>query len=203
MVAYIAMYYTCNTECLKEIGAIVQNYGSTVPKTVYRGQSKQDTTIDTRKPFVSTSPDKEMAQQFVEREWDPERKVGNLFTIHLQGAKWLSTRSIRFTLSDGVKEELRTIVGNKPIQKEKDYTLDEFFPRIRPLLKNLLAEGEEILVLTGPFYTDKSKTTEGFKTTAPNEFETWRGGRRKTWKGKGRGRFTRSLKDRKTRRRNK
>jgi len=200
MVAYIAMYYNCDTSCLNEIGAIVKKYGSTEPKTVYRGQSKKDTTIDNRKSFVSTSPDKEMADAFVEREWEPEKKVGNLFTIHLENTKWLSTRSIEFTLDDKVKEELRTIVGNKPIQKEKDYTLDEFFPRIRPLLKELLDEGEEILVLTGPFYTDMSKTTEGFKTVGPNEFEAWRGGRRKTRKGKGRGRSTRSLKDRKTRR---
>jgi len=191
MVAYIAMYYTCNTECLKEIAAIVKKYGSTEPKTVYRGQSKKDTTIDNRKSFVSTSPDKEMADAFVEREWEPEKKVGNLFTIHLENTKWLSTRSIEFTLDDKVKEELRTIVGNKPIQKEKDYTLDEFFPRIRPLLKELLDEGEEILVLTGPFYTDMSKTTEGFKTVGPNEFETWRGGRRKTRKFKRRAKKTR------------
>ena len=191
MVAYIAMYYNCDTACLEQIGDIVKKHGLTVSKDVYRGQSKQDTTIDTRKPFVSTSPSKEMAEQFVEREWEPERKVGNLFTIHLRGAKWLSTRSIRFTLSDDVKEELRTIVGNKPIQKEKDYTLDQFFPLLRPLLKNLLAEGEEILVLTGSFYTDKSKTTEGFKTTAPNEFEAWHGGRRKTRKFKRRVRKTR------------
>ena len=194
MVAYIAMYYNCDTACLEQIGNIVKKYGLTVSKDVYRGQSKQDTTIDTRKPFVSTSPSKEMAEQFVERDWSlPEgkQKVGNLFTIHLRGAKWLSTRSIRFTLSDDVKEELRTIVGNKPIQKEKDYTLDEFFPRIRPLLKELLDEGEEILVLTGSFYTDKSKTTEGFKTTAPNEFEAWQGRRRKTRKHKRRSKKTR------------
>ena len=198
MVAYIAIYYNCDKACLEQIGAIVKKYGSTDPKTVYRGQSNGDAVIDSRKPFVSTSPSKEMAEQFVEREWEPERKVGNLFTIHLENAKWLSTRSIRFTLSDGVKEELRMIVGNKPIQKEKDYTLDEFFPRIGPLLKELIDEGEEILVLTGPFYTDMSKTTEGFKTVGPNEFETWRGGRRKTRKHKRRARKTRRPKPRKS-----
>ena len=191
MVSYIALYYNCDSSCLNEIGAIVKKYGSTDPKTVYRGQSKKDTTIDNRKSFVSTSPDKEMADAFVEREWEPERKVGNLFTIHLENTKWLSTRSIEFTLSDQVKKELRTIVGNKPIQKEKDYTPDEFFPRIGPLLKELLDEGEEILVLTGPFYNDMSKTTEGFKTVGPNEFETWRGGRRKTRKHKRRAKKTR------------
>ena len=179
LVSYIALYYNCDRSCLNEIGAIVKKYGSTEPKTVYRGQSKKDTTIDNRKSFVSTSPDKEMAEKFVEREWEPERKVGNLFTIHLEKTKWLSTRSIEFTLSDEVKEELKKIIGNKPIKKDRDYTLDEFFPRIKPLVEELVADGEEVLVSTDEtFYSDVSKKAKGFKKIGENEFETWRGGRR-------------------------
>lgn len=175
MVAYIAIYYNCDTRCLKQIGDIIKNYGSTTSRVVYRGQSKKDATIDNRKPFVSTSPSKEMAEQFVERDWSlPEgkQKVGNLFTIHLEGAKWLSTRSIDFTLDDNVKKELQAIIGTSLIQKDRDYTLDEFWPEIRRLLTDLLAEGEEILVLTGGTF----KNTKGV-----GEIETWySAGRRKT-----------------------
>ena len=173
MVSYIALYYNCDSSCLNEIGAIVKKYGSTDPKTVYRGQSKKDTTIDNRKSFVSTSPDKEMADAFVEREWEPERKVGNLFTIHLENTKWLSTRSIEFTLDDKVKEELKKIIGTNLIEKDRNYTLDEFFPRIKPLVEELVADGEEILVST-------DGKVKGFKKIGENEFEMWRGGRRKT-----------------------
>jgi hypothetical protein len=181
MVSYIALYYNCDTSCLNEIGAIVKKYGSTDPKTVYRGQSKKDTTIDNRKSFVSTSPDKEMADAFVEREWEPERKVGNLFTIHLENTKWLSTRSIEFTLDDKVKEELKKIIGTNLIEKDRNYTLDEFFPRIKPLVEELVADGEEILVSTdGAFYNDVSKKAKGFNPIGENEFETWRGGRKKS-----------------------
>ena len=53
MVCYIAIYYNCDTQ---EIADIIQKYGSTTSRIVYRGQAKKDTTIDNRKPFVSTSP---------------------------------------------------------------------------------------------------------------------------------------------------
>jgi plasmid rolling circle replication initiator protein Rep len=114
-----------------------------------------------------------MADAFVEREWEPERKVGNLFTIHLENTKWLSTRSIEFTLDDKVKEELKKIIGTNLIEKDRNYTLDEFFPRIKPLVEELVADGEEILVST-------DGKVKGFKKIGENEFETWRGGRKKS-----------------------
>ena len=172
MVCYIAIYYNCDTQ---EIADIIQKYGSTTSRIVYRGQAKKDTTIDNRKPFVSTSPSREMAEQFVEREWEPERKVGNLFTIHLENAKWLSTRSIEFTLDDKVKEELRKI-NSKPIQKERDYTLDQFWPQIKTRLTELLAEGEEILVLTGDTLNTTRYSVGGRKRRSTRAH----GGRRKT-----------------------
>jgi len=181
MLCYIAIYYNCDTS---KIGEIIQKHGSTTSRVVYRGQSKKDTVIDTRSPFVSTSPDKGMAESFVEHDWESSQKVGNLFTIHLVNAKWLSTRSITFTLTDKVKEEVRTMIGNNMIRKDKDYTLDQYWPQIKERLTELLADGEEILVLTnGTFYSDESMKTKGFKTTIPNQFETWysgaRGGRRR------------------------
>jgi len=160
MVCYIAIYYNCDTQ---EIADIIQKYGSTTSRIVYRGQAKKDTTIDNRKPFVSTSPSREMAEQFVEHDWEANKKVGNLFTIHLENAKWLSTRSIEFTLTDEVKEELRKI-NSKPIQKERDYTLDEFWPQINTRLAELLAEGEEILVLTGGTLNTTRYSVGGRKT---------------------------------------
>jgi hypothetical protein len=160
MVCYIAIYYNCDTQ---EIAGIIKKYGSTTSRIVYRGQAKQDTTIDNRKPFVSTSPSREMAEQFVEHDWEANKKVGNLFTIHLENAKWLSTRSIEFTLTDEVKEELRKI-NSKPIQKERDYTLDEFWPQIKTRLTELLAEGEEILVLTGDTLNTTRYSVGGRKT---------------------------------------
>ena len=178
LVCYIAIYYNCNNA--KEIGDIIKKYGSSTSRIVYRGQAKKNTTIDNRKPFVSTSPSREMAEQFVEHDWEANKKVGNLFKIHLENAKWLSTRSIEFTLTDEVKEELRKI-NSKPIQKEKDYTLDEFWPQIKTRLAELIAEGEEILVLTGGTF----KNTKGV-----GEIETWYsvGGRRRKTRRSTRGR---------------
>ena len=161
MVCYIAIYYNCDTQ---EIADIIKKYGSTTSRIVYRGQAKKDTTIDNRKPFVSTSPSREMAEQFVEHDWEANKKVGNLFKIHLENAKWLSTRSIEFTLTDEVKEELRKI-NSKPIQKERDYTLDEFWPQIKTRLAELLAEGEEILVLTGDTFKNTTRYSVGGRKT--------------------------------------
>jgi len=182
LVCYIAIYYNCNNA--KEIGDIIKKYGSTTSRIVYRGQAKKDIAIDNRKPFVSTSPSREMAEQFVEHDWEANKKVGNLFKIHLENAKWLSTRSIDFTLTDEVKEELRKI-NSKPIQKERDYTLDEFWPQIKTRLAELLEEGEEILVLTGGTF----KNTKGV-----GEIETWYsvGGRRRKTRRSTRGRSVNS-----------
>ena len=77
-------------------------------------------------------------------------------------------------------EELRKINKDKPIQKgDGTYTVDEFFPRIKGLIEELVfadeaQNGEEILVLTGgTFYSDSSMKTKGFKPIGANDFETW------------------------------
>ena len=124
-----------------------------------------------------------MADLFVERNWSLEedpQKVGHLFKIHLKNAQSLSTRSIQYTLTDDVKEELRKINKDRPIEKGgRPYTFDEFFPRIKGLIEELVfadeaQNGEEILVLTGgTFYSDSSMKTKGFMPIGTNDFETW------------------------------
>jgi len=74
------------------------------------------------------------------------------------------------------------MIGNNMIRKDKDYTLDQYWPQIKERLTELLADGEEILVLTnGTFYSDESMKTNGFKTTSPNQFEAWYSG---VWGGR-------------------
>ena len=184
MLCYIAMYYNCDKKtCWSNIAEIIKKYGSRTTKLVYRGHSKKDSTIKNKTPFVSTTPNKDMADLFVERNWSlPEanQRVGHLFKIHLKNAPWLSTRSIHYTYTKEVKEELRKINNNRPIQKgDGTYTLDEFFPKIKGLIDELVGadeaqNGEEILVLTGgTFYSDRAMKTKGFMPMNANDFETW------------------------------
>ena len=124
-----------------------------------------------------------MAELFVERNWslsEDKQRVGHLFKIHLKNARWLSTRNIQYTFTKEVKEELRKINKDRPIQKgDGTYTVDEFFPRIKGLIEELVfadeaQNGEEILVLTGgTFYNDSSMKTKGFMPIGTNDFETW------------------------------
>lgn len=184
MLCYIALYYNCDKKtCWKHIAKIIKKYGGCRDKIVYRGQGKKDTTIKHTTPFISTTPKKQMAELFVEKNWalpEDKQSVGHLFKIHLKNAKWLSTRSIQYTFTDAVKEELRKINKDRPIQKgDRTYTLDEFFPRIKGLIDELVftdeaQNGEEILVLTGgTFYSDASMKTKGFLPIGTNDFETW------------------------------
>jgi hypothetical protein len=92
----------------------------------------------------------------------------------------LSTRSIAYTLTDDVKDELRKINNGRPIQKgDGTYTFDEFFPKLKGLIKELVfadeaQNGEEILVLTGgTFYKDASMKTKGFMPIGTHDLETW------------------------------
>ena len=184
MICYIALYYNCDKKtCWKHIAEIIKKYGSLTNKIVYRGQSKKDSTIKQTTPFISTTPNKRMADLFVERNWSlPEEKqrIGHLFKIHLNNAKCLSTRSIDYTLTDDVKDELRKINKGRLIQKGNgNYTLDEFFPKIKGLIQELVfseeaQNSEEILVLTGgTFYKDSSMKTKGYTPINTNDFETW------------------------------
>jgi len=184
ILCYIAMYYNCDKRtCWKHIAEIIYKYGSARNKVVYRGQAKKDSVIKNTSPFVSTTPNKSMAELFVERDWsldEDRQRVGHLFKIHLKNALWLSTRSIQYTFTDEVKEELRKINKGRLIQKrDKKYTFDEFFPMIEGLIQELVftdesQNGEEILVLTGgTFYKDSALKTKGFMPINTTDFETW------------------------------
>jgi hypothetical protein len=115
-----------------------------------------------------------MAELFVEKDWFEDGgslRVGNLFTVHLLGAQALSTRSVRFTLSDAVIHELRALNGGRVIEKgEGTYTFDEYVPRLVETVRDLVhsetrENGEEILVLTdGAFYADSALSTRGFRS---------------------------------------
>jgi len=184
ILCYIALYYNCDKKtCWTQIAKIIEKYGVLTNKVVYRGQGKKDSVIKNITPFVSTTPNKQMAELFVERNWslpDEHQRIGHLFKIHLKHARWLSTRNIQYTFTKEVKEELRKINKDKPIRKGGGtYTVDEFFPRIKGLIEELVfadeaQNGEEILVLTGgTFYSDSSMKTKGFKPIGANDFETW------------------------------
>lgn len=184
MVCYIALYYNCDIEtCWKEIANIILKYGSRTNKLVFRGHDKKDNTIRNIRPFFSTTPNQHMAELFVEKNWDlPEDKqrVGHLFRIHLTNALWLSTRNIHYKLTDEVKEELSKINNGRLIEKgHGTFTFEEFFPRIKGLIEELVfadekENGEEILVLNGgTFYSDRVKETKGLKPINANDFETW------------------------------
>ena len=184
MLCYIALYYQCDkATCWKHIADIIKKYGVRRHKIVYRGHAKKDKTIKQTSPFISTTPNKRMAELFVERNWSlPEesQRVGHLFKIHLKNAQSLSTRDIQYTFSKDVKEELRRINNGRLIHKgAKTYTFDEYFPKIRRLIEELVfadeaQNGEEILVLTGgTFYSDPAMKTKGFMPIHGNDYETW------------------------------
>jgi hypothetical protein len=184
ILCYITMYYNCDKRtCWKQIGEIIKKHGTRTNKVVYRGHSKKDSTIKQTTPFVSTTPKKDMADLFVERNWElaeDKQRVGHLFTIHLKNVPTLSTRNIHYTFTNEVKEELRKINKGKLIQKGNGtYTFDEFFPKIKDLIQELVFDeeaqnSEEILVLTGgTFYKDSSMKIKGFKPIGTNDFETW------------------------------
>lgn len=182
IIAYIALYYNCDKEdCWKTIGDIILKYGRTNDKIVYRGQGKEHDQIKYITPFFSTSPNKKMAELFVERDFDlPDKLVGHLFKIHLKNVPHISTRDIQYTFTDDVKEELRKINKNRIIEKGGgNVTFEEYFPRIKFLIDELVYEdtegnGEEYLILNGgTFYKNKEMTIKGYKKMNDNDFETW------------------------------
>jgi hypothetical protein len=178
------MYYNCDKKtCWEQIANLIEKYGTLTNKVVYRGQGKKDKTIKNTSPFVSTTPKKEMADLFVERDWslqEEKQRVGHLFKIHLKHALCLCTRDVHYTFSKEVKEELRKINRNRPIEKGGEtYTFDKFYPRIKKLIEELVFQSEvqngaEILVLTGgTFYKDSNMTTKGFSPIGATDYETW------------------------------
>jgi hypothetical protein len=183
IIAYIALYDNCDKErCWRRIGSAIRRHGRRLTRTVYRGHAQSDRRIRLIAPFFSTSPKRNMAELFVEREWleSGPRRVGHLFTIHLVRALVISTRSVRFTLSAAVIRELRALNGDRVIEKGSGlYTLDEFLPRLSGLLRELVhsntrQNGEEIMVLAdGVFYSDSALRRRGFRSRGGGDYETW------------------------------
>jgi hypothetical protein len=184
ILCYIALYDSCDKRtCWKQIAKIIEKYGVLKNKIVYRGQGKKDSAIKNITPFVSTTPNKRMAELFVERIWslpEDKQRVGHLFKIHLKNALCLSTRNIQYTFTKEVNDEIRKINKDRLIKKgDRIYTFDEFFPKIKASIEELVfaneaQNGEEILVLTGgTFYSDSSMKTKGFMPIGENDFETW------------------------------
>ena len=167
IIAYVALYDNCDkARCWRRIGSAIKRHGVRVTRTVYRGHARRDRSIRLVAPFFSTTPKKQMAELFVEREWPedegpekegpekeglekegpekegPEkegRRIGNFFTVHLVRALVLSTRSVRFTLSREVVRELRALNGDRAIAKgDGNYTLDEYIPRLLGVLRRLV-----------------------------------------------------------------
>jgi hypothetical protein len=176
LVAYIVFYDLCKKQtCWKTIGQTIRKYGQRTRKIVYRGHSKKDATIKRITPFFSTSPNKKMAELFVEKKWTTEQGVyvGNLFKLHLQGALTLNTCKIKYTLSKEVLGLLFHLIGGKKakIQKEgKTYSFKQYLPHIKKTLKKLVFDrsetnDDEILVLNGgTFYKNKEKTRKGLSS---------------------------------------
>jgi hypothetical protein len=184
IICYIAFYYNCDKgTCWTRIREIIQKYGSRRHKIVYRGQASKNNTIKSITPFFSSTTNKVMADLFVEKNWalsEGSRRIGHLFKVHLKRAPWLSTRSIKYTFTNEVKEELRKIIKGGLIEKgDGTYTLDTFFPKLKGLIKDLVFtdttdNGEEILVMTGgTFYNDSTMKVKGFMPINSNDFETW------------------------------
>ena len=175
---YVAFY--CHFDKTKKIADIINKYGKNITKIVYRGQGRNSGTINKRTPFFSTSPNKAMAEIFVEMDWEKNRKVGHLFKIHLVNHKVLSTRDINYTLSKKVKEFLVDMLSGQTIQKGSgSYTIRQYLPELKKLLYDLVycettGNSEEILVLNkGVFYKDKYICSKGFMKNKKGELETW------------------------------
>ena len=173
LIAYIVSFsFLCDVNtCKKRIADIIRQHGKLITRIVYRGHSKKDPRITSRTPFFSVSPDKGLALLFLEHTIE-EGHIGNLFKLHLKRVPTLDTHDIKYTFSKEVVDELRTLVKQIPIQEgidEKKYnTIEEYLPKLKKTLRDLLdgGDGTELLILNGGrFYTDASMTEEGDITT--------------------------------------
>ena len=73
IIAYIALYDNCDkARCWRRIGSAIKKHGVRVTRTVYRGHARRDRSIRLVTPFFSTTPKKQMAELFVEKEWSGE-----------------------------------------------------------------------------------------------------------------------------------
>lgn len=189
LLTYILLFDFCKSKCRKNIGDEIKKKAKTrktrrTTKIVYRGHSSKAKTIKTRGfHFFSTTPNKQMAESFVEKDWDkPEssQRIGHLFKIHLVNVPTLSTRNVEYSLNSKVLTALQKIIKNKKIQKGSGtYTLEEYIPKMREAIDDLVmtdsaGNGEEILVPTGgTFYKDPLKSRKGFKPIGNRNYETW------------------------------
>ncbi len=167
VIMYIVNYYDCDDACWNALGDIIRKYGRPFTGVVYRGQGHAR--ILKKRPFISTSPLKEMARLFVPTNWDAPGtpKLCCLHKIHLVGATVLSTRSIKYTLSKEVERLYKAYKPAKP------------WSRVAPLLDELvfadrLHNGAEFMVLNdGVFYKDKTLKVPGFNRLNEIQVESW------------------------------
>lgn len=198
LIAYIALYDNCNkSTCWKSIGEAIRKYGSPYTGVVYRGHSAANSEIRAETPFFSTSPVRQMAELFVETNWNASEdgtKIGHLFKIHLVNVPVLRTDQILYTFTEEVISELRRLNGDRKISKGSGvYTFDEYLPYLKKTIDNLVFQrtpgnDTEILVLSGgTFYISNDMKQKGYSEAGNDRMhvlETWytfsTGGSRRT-----------------------
>jgi hypothetical protein len=188
VIAYVALYDNCEKlTCWQTVGEAIRLFGSPYSGVVYRGHASSNTAIRRITPFFSTTPQREMAELFVETQWknnETGTKIGHLFKIHLRNAPVLQTDKITYTFSPEVISELRKLNGAKMIEKGSgSYTFDEYLPQIEATLRDLvfnrnsLANDTEVLVLNGgTFYASAAMSQVGYTEKMDqgiHTYETW------------------------------
>jgi hypothetical protein len=178
VIMYIVNYDQCNEKCWNSIADIIRKYDQRYTGIVYRGQDSP--LIKKIRPFFSTTPLRKMAQLFAPVNWDAPGtpSLCCLHTIHLKNAPVLSTRSIKYTLSNEVRELVEAYQPKKP------------WSSVEKLIQVLVFEnreynGEELIVLNGGrFFANASLTKPGFKHIDATHRESWYsfGHRRRTLK---------------------
>lgn len=168
VIMYIVNYYDCDDKCWDDLAAIIRKYGQRRTGIVYRGMGSPR--ILKKRPFLSTTPLRKMAELFMPVDWDAPggpKKLCCLHKIHLVNAPVLSTRSIKYSLSKEVERLYKAYKPEKP------------WSRVGPLIDELVfadekQNGEEVIVLNdGVFYKDKGLTSPGFFRHSETHLESW------------------------------
>lgn len=168
VIMYIVNYYDCGDKCWDDLAAIIHKYGQRRTGIVYRGMGSPR--IMKKRPFLSTTPLRKMAELFMPVNWDAPggpKKLCCLHKIHLVNAPILSTRSIKYTFSKEVERLYNAYKPKKP------------WSRVADLIKELVfadekQNSEEVIVLNdGVFYKDKGLTMPGFVRHSELHVESW------------------------------